>query len=568
MNKRLKQFIMSITIACMMSMVMPFQIMTSYAATAKISFSDPAVMVGNEVNVSMKITSTSGEPLGGADVMLSYDPAMLEFVSGTNANGGAGSIRVLGSMDSANTTAFSFTLKFKALQAGSANISVSTQEIYDANTQPVTLDKQGNSTVTIKPLATYSKDATLKSLKISPGSLSPAFSPSVTNYTANVSGDVNAIKVSTATAHANAKVVVSGSKELKTGENTVVCKVTAEDGETIQKYTIVVTKSESAPTESTEETVGDESVSEETTPVQMGELKATIDGKEYGIAEQFAETLLPEGFEGTTVVYQDKEIMAGQGIQKDLTLLYLVDSEENGSFYIYNQQDGSLSMFVEVETTGKSIVIIPLEDLNLVPENYIEGSIQIEGKQVQGWISKVDQEEGNQPEFCLFYGMNWNGDKNFYCYDLVEKTIQRYSGATAAEAGVTTDQYVKVANDYNNLLKDYQTRLIVMIVLAVAVAVLLIILILTMVRKRDQRMEETPVSYERHSRNSTKAVRRQEEKGRKSEDPEESEELEEPELLEEDDFELIDTLEEMEEVVTKTQKDKNEDDFEFIDLDL
>ena len=50
--------------------------------------------------------------------MLAYDPSVLEFVSGTNANGGAGSIRLIGTMDSDNTTSFSYTLTFKTLQAG------------------------------------------------------------------------------------------------------------------------------------------------------------------------------------------------------------------------------------------------------------------------------------------------------------------------------------------------------------------------------------------------------------------------------------------------------------------
>ena len=36
----------------------------SFAATAKISFSDPSTKVGEEVKVTMKFTSTSGDLLG------------------------------------------------------------------------------------------------------------------------------------------------------------------------------------------------------------------------------------------------------------------------------------------------------------------------------------------------------------------------------------------------------------------------------------------------------------------------------------------------------------------------
>ena len=67
----------------------PGQMLTAYAATGKITFSDPTVTVGNQVSVTMKIATTDGS-LGASDVRLQYDSSALEFVSGTSANGGAG----------------------------------------------------------------------------------------------------------------------------------------------------------------------------------------------------------------------------------------------------------------------------------------------------------------------------------------------------------------------------------------------------------------------------------------------------------------------------------------------
>ena len=191
----------------------PFGRIAAWAENTRIAFSDPSVMVGNEVTVTMKVTSDS--PLGTAEIMLSYDPNVLEFVNGTNANGGAGAIKVLGTMESADQKTFSFNLKFKALQAGNTQISVTSQEIYDMDSQTLSLDKQGSSTVKVTSPVTYSNDAALKSLKISPGTLTPEFSPSVDQYQASVDGNTADLVVNAVASNAGASVSLEGEKDRK-----------------------------------------------------------------------------------------------------------------------------------------------------------------------------------------------------------------------------------------------------------------------------------------------------------------------------------------------------------------
>ena len=89
----------------------------SFAATAKISFSDPSTKVGEEVKVTMKFTSTSGDLLGDTNVVLDYDATMLEYINETdNVDGGAGKIRVRSFPGVAEAVT---ELRFKALRAGS-----------------------------------------------------------------------------------------------------------------------------------------------------------------------------------------------------------------------------------------------------------------------------------------------------------------------------------------------------------------------------------------------------------------------------------------------------------------
>ena len=171
MNKRLRQICLRMAMIVMMVVAVPFQ---SFAANAKIAFSDPSAEVGGTVSVTMKFTSTSGGALGNTDVMLSYDANMLEYTGGSgNASGGAGAIRVTSGME--GKTEIATSLQFKALQAGTTQIKVASWEGYDENGQTLTMDKEGSSSITITAPANYSTDAALQSLQISPGVLNPAF---------------------------------------------------------------------------------------------------------------------------------------------------------------------------------------------------------------------------------------------------------------------------------------------------------------------------------------------------------------------------------------------------------
>ena len=110
MNRSIKRLTAMLMVVFMFIVAVPMQMLTSHAATGKITFSDPTATVGEQVSVKMKIASSDGKALGASDVRLQYDSSALEFLSGTSANGGAGSIRVLGAMESANQTTFTFTL--------------------------------------------------------------------------------------------------------------------------------------------------------------------------------------------------------------------------------------------------------------------------------------------------------------------------------------------------------------------------------------------------------------------------------------------------------------------------
>lgn len=124
MRNIFKKWCCRLVLVCMMAVFVPFQ---SLAATARIAFSDPSGQVGSEISVTMKFTSTDGTVLGNTDVMLAYDANMLEFINETeNASGGAGAIRVWTGLE--GKTEMVTTLRFRALQAGTSQITISSWE--------------------------------------------------------------------------------------------------------------------------------------------------------------------------------------------------------------------------------------------------------------------------------------------------------------------------------------------------------------------------------------------------------------------------------------------------------
>ena len=421
MTERMKRVAAALMAACLLAVCAPVNMLTSYAANARIAFSDPSATVGGQVSVNMKVTTAGGESLSSADIMLSYDANALEFVSGTDASGDSGAIRVHGDAGTPNTSSMTFVLKFNARAAGTTKIEITSQEIYDTSSKLVTVDKQGNSTVTVSALATASKDATLKSLQVSPGSLTPEFSPDVDTYAVTVGTDVTKIIVSAECTDDNATKIIKGNEDLQMGENRVTCRVTAQDGETAKEYVIVVTKAEGGAS-STEGTGG----------------------------------------------------------------------------------NGGTATGVKLTAMNRSITILEPDPSVQLPSGFVESSIDIDGNKVKGWTWGVD----NNPQYCVVYGMNEAGEKNFYRYDMNinEHTIQRYfeDPATADISG----KYDALVVEYNNLCKDYEMRLIVIIVLAVIAVILLILAIWQIVsrnkpsdpdrgprrtsrgRKADERLEE------------------------------------------------------------------------------
>ena len=109
----------------------------------------------------------------------------------------------------------------------------------------VTAENGNTSTYVLNIEREKNNDATLDSLTVSKGILTPTFNKNTLNYTVNVENDVTSIEVSATATDSNATVTGTGTKQLNTGDNTVTIKVTSESGSE-NTYTINVIRAKSS----------------------------------------------------------------------------------------------------------------------------------------------------------------------------------------------------------------------------------------------------------------------------------------------------------------------------------
>ena len=115
------------------------------ATAAEFRFSDPQTSVGEEVDVTAKVSSAKA--LNTIQATLSYDKTKLRFISGDDATGGDGTITISRNDENAGTT-MEFNLKFQALDEGTTSVEVAKVDGIDSNGVALEITS-GSSSVSI-----------------------------------------------------------------------------------------------------------------------------------------------------------------------------------------------------------------------------------------------------------------------------------------------------------------------------------------------------------------------------------------------------------------------------------
>lgn len=413
------------------------------AAGASISFSDPTAKKGEAVTVTLKVTSGSNA-LGAVDLSIVYDDNALEFTGGGSAvKGGSGSIRIADTASDAKTKTMSYELTFTAKKAGKSSITVSNYEVVAFDESVMSVSHVGSATVEVTDESvSLSKDASLKDLKLSNGSLTPAFSPSIMNYTATVGADVASVVVSGTTTNEKAAITsISGADNLKEGSNTIKVSVTAESGATAV-YTITVTKEGGAVVEATPTVAPTESITPTAAPTgepsvtpEITEEPAALDFTVQVNDKTLTPTNLPEGAElkGYKVGELEYQGHTLQALVSDYMELYVINmQDETGAqdYYVYYKEIDQFTEFIKIDNgDGKFIVVLDGYPRDISIYGFERTTILINEKKV-GVAWKYTDEliaySNAASEYYLVGGLSDSGVNTWYVFDYVEKTYQRY----------------------------------------------------------------------------------------------------------------------------------------------
>lgn len=529
--------------------------MHAKAASGKttIAVSAGSLNIGQTVTVTAKALSASGDS-AYANMVLTYDAGILEFVScNATYGGGGGSISVASD---------SFSVTLKAIAAGKASISLSATDGVIFSTAEELDSMAGSSTsVTVKNeaaggnstnngssgsngnagngsssgtgsnnntgsntnTAALSADNSLKALTISPGTLSPAFKGSTTKYTATVDNSVTSIAVSATPVNEKATIEsVTGNTNLAVGANVVKIVVKAENG-TTATYKITVTRQAAGTTGSETTTTGgengDDGNGDSETPEDTEEVDATetpvpaadvvINNTTYHIADNFTEEQIPADFTEATVNFRGAECRGLTFNKGTISLIYLetdnVDAT-TGRFFIYDETRDVVYDFMKF-TAGESSYAIPLLAPldSVLPESYVQVSLQMPENTVMTAYQLPAEDGEEASDFYIFYGVNQDGTEGWYQYDAAEGTYQRVNGNITETADSSSDDLAALQSEYDELSKKYKDaksfsrNMIAVIIFVLAIAVVIILNIVLFGRKKkgkDELLEDDNVELE------------------------------------------------------------------------
>ena len=406
MRQKLGRILLGLSVLTAAILYLPADI---YAAgSVSVTADKTDVGVSDTITVYIK-TSEPEDPSVAPEISVTYDSDKLEVTDCNVDYGGGGGLLTITGTDAQIT--------MKALAAGSASISAEAV-IDDDGNNPAT----GSTSVVVggNTAADLSSDATLRALMVSPGTLSPAFTPQGTEYTIEVDDSVTDITVSGGVTDEKAQITAaSGFKNLKSGTNEAVITVTAEDGSTMT-YHFTITRGGTA----------DETDAEEAEPEQMQQaasadgLTFTADGTDYTISETVSDEQLPADCSKTEVSYGGQTVEGAIWQPGGLTLLYAEKADGEGSFFIYDSTKNSFQIFVQIMGI-ENHYIVPVAPQEAVPDGFTEENLQWNNSYLPAYqTTKGDPTLSDA--FYLFYAYNNEGNAAFYLYDVAEGSFQRY----------------------------------------------------------------------------------------------------------------------------------------------
>ncbi len=321
------------------------------AASADISFfaEEGEVEAGREFTLTLEISADM--TIGDFEGYFTYDADIAEYTYGPSCiTGGDGYLKI-SDINAAPTTGLrSYIMTFTAKKRGICEFRMSGIPVVYAY-------ESGNSMsvmaepyqLTVRAAADASNNARAAALRVSPGTLTPAFSPEVMEYEVELDHSVERIIVSAVAADSRAHVSVSGNESLAEGENDVNVTITAEDG-TVCVYHILAKRAGAGsvlpvPTQPGE--TQDDSLQPEEKPVYLSEDGTMLCGNyRYRLTQETAGIMIPEGYEADYLLIGGESIIAYMtSRQSEYCLLVLENEAGEAGLYRFDRKEYTIQRY-------------------------------------------------------------------------------------------------------------------------------------------------------------------------------------------------------------------------------
>ena len=407
----------------------------SMAASCNITFSGQReINVDDITEVELMI---EGDVVPGIfEGYVSYDPDVLEFVSGPDCiAGGEGTLRISDMGYESNTLARKYILNFRAVKIGTCEISMrGTPEIYEADLGYLMSVSSSKLSIEVKAAVKASSDASLGLIRVNPGTLQPAFDSGIYEYSVFLDHEITEIYISAAPADGKASVKIEGNTTLAVGQNRILILVTAEDG-TVAKYVIYVARAE--------------------------------EGSAVGEMTEGDDTPSPPG----DALEENRDNPGDSGSEASKT--------PQGWVFYATETDGEI--FVIADSRYK--VSRNLRNVT-IPDSYRKTSIIISGNTITAYAPA----DSPDSDFLLLVLEKEGFEPALYSFDRVEKTIQRFDDSRIIAGNRTGSSYATIEEE--ELVKSYEkslgTMTMVIAILSGVCMLLLIIVIRMAVKNRNE----------------------------------------------------------------------------------
>lgn len=482
--KRIFSVIISIIIV---SSVFCFTV--SAAATSTISLSASNLKVGSTLTVTINVKAN--EIISVVEGYLEYNTKVLEFVSGDSAVlDGAGTVKIVGtSLDEVKSRKYS--IKFKTKGVGKSSIAFKNATYVDGSSDINAQQKAiTGSSVTVTVVDNKSDNADLSALKVSKGTLSPAFNKNTTKYKVLVGNTVKSCTVTASAADKDAKVAIAPNvSTLTVGDNTRTITVTAPSGKT-KVYTVVISRSaadtSSMENPSSSDTSSDTPSQEPETPTNP--LEVTLGEDTFMVLSNTSGKEIPAGFTESTALYNDKTVATAKSEDGKFELYFLKNVEDGTvDYYTYHKEADEFSLLSYFTVSNKMYIVLK-EGTKDTVKGYYKTNINLGNTSVEAYASTNEKLSDFYVIYCLV-----EGKYGYYRFDMLETTIQRALDFDASGVIVEQPDEEKVITSIGEISKISGTGKVVIIALVVVVAcviALIVLLILKLYPRRPEIEEE------------------------------------------------------------------------------